>query len=147
MKIDIRVEFDDKNLQKLLKDINIKKNVEIGTFDSANALKGAQHEFGSITNNVPQRSWLRSPLMTKKEKLYHIAQKTLTKQMETQTIDATALMTKIGIAGESIVQEAFDTGGFGQWQPLKPKTISRKKTNKILVDQGFFIRSVESKVI
>ena len=52
----------------------------------------------------------------------------------------------VGIYGESIVQEAFETGGFGAWEPIKEATANRKGSSQILIDSSQLRRSVISKV-
>jgi hypothetical protein len=42
----------------------------------------------------------------------------------------------LGVMGEETVQEAFATGGFGQWPALRPRTIQRKGSSRILIDSA-----------
>ena len=44
------------------------------------------------------------------------------------------------------MQEAFETGGFGAWEPIKEATSSRKGSSQILIDSSQLRRSVISKV-
>ena len=52
----------------------------------------------------------------------------------------------LGVYGESIVQEAFETGGFGTWEPLSQETVEAKGSNSILIDTAQLRRSITSKV-
>lgn len=129
---------------------------------NTNALIGATHEFGAPTKNIKQRSFLRMPLNQKlPEKLTEIGQG-LIDNMVTNNIKQQ--YKKLGIIGENIVHDAFDTGGFGQWAPTKYATTRKKlramkykkwhtesletaaKHTKILVETRQLEKSISSKV-
>lgn len=100
-----------------------------------NAQIGAAHEFG--TEKIPARSFLRMPLTTRlplKLKSAGIDAKRLIEHAENG--DMSGFVNKIGIAAQATILEAFDTGGFGTWQALKPEIIARKTDNQtqILVE-------------
>jgi len=52
----------------------------------------------------------------------------------------------LGKAGVDVIQEAFATGGFGLWAPLKPRTVQRKGSDRILIEHGELREAVTSKV-
>ncbi len=54
---------------------------------------------------------------------------------------------EFGIMAENIVQDAFDTAGFGKWQPLAPGTLELKETKTILVETTQLRKSIISKVV
>jgi hypothetical protein len=56
--------------------------------------------------------------------------------------DANISMEKIGIFARNIVWQAFDSQGFGKWASLKPKTIKRKGSSKVLVDTAILKNSI-----
>jgi len=87
----------------------------------SNALVGAVHEFGAPSRGIPQRSFLRMPLadhlykeiesspVFTKDDLKNVAQaKTITPWLK-----------KIAVLAEGVIQDAFDTGGFGSWPAWK----------------------------
>ncbi len=53
---------------------------------------------------------------------------------------------KLAILGEGIVLDAFETGGFGYWPGLSPKTWARKKNKQILVETQQLRNSITSEV-
>jgi len=81
------------------------------------------HEYG--TDDVPMRSFLRTPFFVEKGK------------------DAEAAMDSIGVKAQKIIFGAFDSEGYGFWAPLKPQTIKKKKgKSDILVDVGTLRQSI-----
>ena len=127
-----------------------------GTRQSAipdNPSLGAIHEFGlsfsrvrgQSTTTIPRRSFLEMPLslvlgpkilrggiLWINELVNHGSQYTL------------ALL---GMLGEDVVQEAFNTGGFGQWPALAPETIRRKRSARILIETNQLRKAVSSRVV
>jgi len=53
----------------------------------------------------------------------------------------------LGMLGEDVVEEAFNTGGFGQWPALAPETIRRKRSARILIETTQLRKSVSSRVV
>lgn len=109
-------------------------NAEIGTF----------HEFG--TDKLPVRSFLRMPITTqlgkylKKTKAFD---KAALKKILAEG-DMVVWLRKVGLIAETVIAEAFDTGGFGQW---KPSNMSRKKVQQTLVETQQLRNSISSEVI
>lgn len=109
-----------------------------------NAEIGLKHEFGE--DGMPIRSFLRMPLSTK---LFEAMEDSGAFDEETlkQIVDTASLkgfLGQVGIIAEGVVQEAFDTGGFGQW---KESNMSRKKNHQTLVETGQLRDSISSKVV
>ena len=52
----------------------------------------------------------------------------------------------IGIAALDQIHEAFDTQGFGEWQPNRPSTIAEKGSEDPLIDTGDFERAITFEV-
>jgi phage gpG-like protein len=96
-----------------------------------NAEIGAAHEFG--TSKLPQRSFLRVPIadhLTKKMEDSGALDSEVLKEVIAQgTVEP--WLRKVAILAESIVIEAFDTGGFGKW---KPSVMTSKKNHQTLVE-------------
>lgn len=57
-------------------------------------------------------------------------------------LDARHLLSMIGDELVDHVEEAFVTGGFGEWAPLDPATIRAKGSSRILVDTGGLLASL-----
>jgi hypothetical protein len=111
---------------------------------SSNAAIGLLHEFG--TEKLPQRSFLRMPLTTKLQKALEQsgafnkeALRNVVKEGSFQTY-----VRKILASGESVVLEAFATGGFGQW---KPSDMKYKKVQQTLVETQQLRDSITSEVV
>lgn len=127
------IKIDLSGLQQLDKFLSSQKQAHLGIFQSedarddknSNVAIGAKHEFGSFSENIPQRSWLRMPV---KVKANDIAGNTAIaiKNNLTNPKGVDIVAKSIGVAGLGVIQEAFDTKGFGQWKPNSPATIAAK---------------------
>lgn len=142
-------------LDKLIKALNKKPpTVRVGILGDKNAREskkgsksnaaiGAAHEFG--TSVLPIRSFLRVPISE------HLDTKmkssgALNKDVLAEVISSGTLipwLTKIGILAESIVLEAFNSGGFGKWPQSNMK---RKKNHQTLVETQQLRNSITSEV-
>ena len=98
-------------------------------------------EFG--TSKMPARSILRMPLMTK---LFAAV----------KGVDWIGLIMRKGVGhalgvlgakAEGVIHQAFKTGGWGMWRPLKKFTIRRKGHATILVETRQLENAVTSRVI
>lgn len=107
---------------------------------------GVIHEMGSLTKNIPPRSFLRFPIELKeKEIMKAMGGKTVQNAVENgQFKTAYALL---GVIAEGFVKQAFASGGYGQWDALSPSTIAAKGSSTPLIDTGQLRRSVSSDVI
>lgn len=114
-----------------------------GKLNPTNAEIGAAHEFG--TEKLPQRSFLRVPISEHLEKKMEEAgafdADVLSDAIKSKTL--VPYMKKIAVLGESIVQEAFDTGGFGKWPE---SDMTRKKNHQTLVETKQLRDSITSEV-
>lgn len=137
---------------------------EIHDTDSGmtNSEIGLIQEFGSETNNIPARSFLRMPLETQQDTLIQTLDTGAVKDAIEQG-DTKQVYKILGFAAEQIVKDAFNTGGFGNWKPNaditinggwmtnkvsgKPVYIKGKGTNKPLIDTGTLQRSITSDVV
>ena len=112
----------------------------------SNAEIGVVHEFGSPHGRIPERSFLRMPIMSR-----------LDDELKSQTESAwrelfqaegpLGVLRGIGQAAVNVIQEAFATGGFGRWAKLARATIRRKGSDTILKDTGQLARSITFSVI
>lgn len=143
---------DFSRLEKLIKNLKSDAYVNIGIFKEAKtsdgmpvAEYGMYNEFGSLSrkDRPPKRSFIRMPLEQKGDKVADYVEKKAKAHMEAG--DVKAIFEDIGIAGESVIQEAFDTRGFGSWKENADSTIERKGSDAPLIDEGLLRRSVTHK--
>jgi len=113
--------------------------------DMTNAEIGAIHEFGSITRKIPQRSFLRMPIWMKLPENLKLLGPAMLSGLTTGNI--VKAYKKLGILGENIVQNAFESGGFGNWPKLSQRTIDRKRSSAILIDTAQLRKSITSQVV
>jgi len=134
---------DFSGLEKLIAGLKEKHFVDIGVFGSAVtpegqsvAEYGAYNEFGSITkpDHPPKRSFIRMPLTKRQAKIEAYVKKNMQEHIEKGNIKA--IFEDIGIAGESVIQEAFDTRGFGTWKENADRTVAAKGSDAPLINDG-----------
>ena len=147
MKTEI-VDYDMSKLNDLVKGLQSGYAVDVGIFGARKTK--INREGGGITNpelgyihemglGVPMRSFLRMPIYAKSEQI-------IKQTVEAGAVvklangDVVGLLTDLGIACETAIGEAFDTGGFGDWKP-------NKKGTSILIDTGQLRRSIASAVV
>lgn len=150
VKLDLQGLF---NIKKALSD-NYKTRVGIigdkaavmhSNTNQTNASIGAVHELGSLSQNIPARSFIKIPLEIKVFewiKKNRAGYKAMLEQGNLKN-----WYEKLGIAAESIIKEAFASSGFGKWKPLKKETIRRKGSDGILLDTGQLRDSISSRVV
>lgn len=110
-----------------------------------NAEIGLINFTGSVTKNIPPRDFLIFPLEYKRREI--------TKKLGGNDVKA-ALMRGdfklvfklLGIIGEGICKEAFESGGYGQWARNAPLTIAIKGFDQPLVHFSELKRSIGSDV-
>lgn len=108
----------------------------------------AKNEYGV---GVPRRSMLRMPFHLHGDKILKDAQADAREQLKNagKNPRATAkkLLDRVGIAGENLVQEAFNTRGFGSWAPNAPMTIELKGSDAPLIDTAQLRHAVDSRAV
>lgn len=152
----VKLSYNIKGLEQL--NVNLKQQlaVKVGVLGAktnrtdgktTNASIGALHEFGSFSNNLPARSWLKMPLEYKQEQIISKAAQVISNDILKQN-GITMIFGKVGAICEAAIFEAFETGGFGQWQSLTVNTVRTKNGNdKILIDTAQLKNSVSSEVV
>jgi hypothetical protein len=96
---------------------------------------------------IPARSWLQKPIERSADLRKKIRQKAeLTKEEISLAEEFIAEYGESGILKElayavatsslEIINEAFESSGFGEWQPNSPLTIREKGSAKPLIDEG-----------
>lgn len=150
---DSYIEADFKALDKLIAGLDKKHYVDVGILGE-NASKteaggatlgmiGAVHMFGTIDGSTPKRDFIVMPLQAHQAEIQKQVEPRMAKHLETG--DVKGIFTDIGIAAESVIQDAFDTGGFGTWPDIKQETKDRKGSDAILIDEGKLRKAISSK--
>jgi hypothetical protein len=109
-----------------------------------NAEVGLVHEFGSASRKIPPRSFLRMPIYTQAEKI--IKETSAGAENDIAEGRIVRVMTRLGVAAENAIQDAFGSAGFGNWAPDKPATVRRKGSESPLIDTAQLRKSISSKV-
>lgn len=108
-----------------------------------NAQIGAFAEFG--TSKAPQRSFLRIPLMTEFQK--ELSKSGAFDKEALKAVIAAASFTpwlkKAAIVAEGVVLGAFDSGGYGKWQP---SNMQYKSNHNTLIETQQLRNSITSEV-
>lgn len=146
------IHLDIKELEAITKELKTNAYIKIGILGNknsrndknTNASIGLQHEFGSASKNIPERSFLRMPLKEKMSKrLLEIGKQVM---IGISKNNAMLFLKKLGVLGEEIIQQAFDTGGFGKWANLSERTIKEKGFDTKLVETTQLRKSITSEV-
>lgn len=149
-------EFENHGFNELLKAFKKAKNKPpsgkvgiLGTktnrqdTENTNASIGAKHELGEA--GMPVRSFLRVPITENLQKYLESAgaftQDALAKVIKDKSL--TPWVTSIVLTAETIVHDAFDTGGFGKW---KPSIMKNKEVKQTLVETQQLRNSITSEV-
>lgn len=150
----VAVKGDLKGLKKFIKSLGELNGltVKVGVLKGHNARNDKQtnagvglvHEFGSFTKHIPERSFLKMPLTTHQQEVIKAAKAGIEHNLVEGTVREK--MVQIGTAAEKVVDDAFDSGGFGMWQPISKATEDRKNSAAILIDSGELRKSISSEV-
>lgn len=111
-----------------------------------NASIGYDHEFGNPTRGLPQRSFLRVPLIDNLSKKIE-SSGALDKDSFDQVLKTGSIlpwMKKIAVLAEGIVIEGFSNSGYGKWAPHSPGYTNN--TGQVLVDTAQLRDSITSEV-
>ena len=138
-----------KGLAKLmtyLKELN-KERVYVGVPRSSNGIRGnamiaMTHEFGSLANNIPERSFLRSTVLEQADKYARIFATNIPDAIKNGT-PAYEAYSKLGTIAMNDVRLKIASGEFAA---LAPATIKRKKSSKPLVDTGNLRQSINYEI-
>ena len=143
------LKFDLTNLKNLAKQLQIKREVQVGIFEDSirkdgipNAQIGFDHEFGNALEYLPMRSWLRKPILERGQQLAEAVNASL--EQDLSLPNAYKALAK---EAEHIVEGAFASGGYGEWEPLSDETVDNKGNDTILIETGQLKDSVKAKVV
>lgn len=112
-----------------------------------NAELGMIQMFGSVTNNIPPRDFLKLPIELNRREIISEMQKSGSVRAAIDKGNYKQVFVLLGLIAEGYVAKAFETGGFGQWPPLKASTIAQKGSSAPLIDTGQLKRSISSDVV
>ena len=157
--INVDFKLDDEEIKKAINELGKQISIKVGILGSNGskqaknddnelgkitmATLGAIHEFGSVKANIPARSFIRMPLETKyKEEL----SRNKGFKQALKELDIAKLNNEAGLTATVVINDAFASGGFGEWTPLKPETIRKKGSDGILIDTGDLRRSISYEV-
>jgi phage gpG-like protein len=146
-------EYKDNGLAKLIRMLKGKMPMaKVGVLagnnarndENTNATIGAKHEFG--LDGMPVRSFLRMPVMMKINSKLKEANFFKGRWIKEVIEDGSfvKVVQKIGVVGENCVQDAFDSGGFGQW---KVSDMRYKTNHQTLVETTQLRKSITSEVV
>jgi len=149
----VKIKSQFKGFEQLQKNLKEKLVAKVGIFSGensrddslTNAQIGARHEFGVLSEGLPRRSFLKDPINLKRKELLKKADRIIQGNID-KVGGMNRIYELIGIYGEAIVQEAFETGGYGTWKPLAQSTIDIKGSSQILIDTSQLRKSITSKV-
>lgn len=145
MKIQVKNANLVKDLEKKIKDVK-KREVAIGVMQNSGAYEyglsivevARVHEFGSITKNIPARSFLRVPFYEKEKQVDNLIFRGYKMMVEkNETVDKA--LDLIGLGARDISVGAFRDNN---WQELKPSTIKAKGSSTPLIDTGNLRQSI-----
>ena len=109
----------------------------------ANVLQvAAANEFG--TTRIPQRSFLKMPQELKASELSKFIRKQMFKILEGRQVEQGLGL--IGTFAVNLSQDAFASGGFGNWPDIADETKENKGSSAPLIDQGTLKNSVTYEV-
>jgi len=112
----------------------------------SNATIGLIQEFGSISGNIPPRSFLRMPIMNNKGKIFAMLTQATSKSLIEQG-KIEEIYKRIGAIAQGIVIKAFGTRGYGKWAPNAPFTIAKKGSSAPLIDTAELSKSITYEVV
>lgn len=154
MKPDVDIKLNTKGIDDLIAAFKYVPTIKVGVLGNkdnrtkgseTNASIGLKHEFG--LGGMPLRSFLRMPLTEKLgdalENTRAFSRDILLKVIKDKSI--TEWAKKIALVAETVVQDAFDSGGFGKWPKWKTKGYENN-TGMILVDTQQLRNSISSEV-
>lgn len=143
MTADNKVIIRNKKLKTLISILEdkTKERIRIGIIgsssqrsdDPSNAEIGVKHEFG--LDGMPERSFLRMPLILKYEKALlsagFLRKKNEIIKKALSEGGLRELFEKMAAIGKDVISEAFETGGYGFW---KKSNMKYKKNKQTLVE-------------
>lgn len=111
-------------------------NIRPGGDDVSNYDLALIHEFGTLDDRTPARSFLRMPIESHGKELVKFAEKNSDLLLKDGNV--LAFFNKLGAWGRGIILQAFATGGFGKWSPKAEITLNGGWMNRN--GKSFFVK-------
>lgn len=120
-------------LETLYESLKRRPVLQVGVFaskdarksgDSTNATLAAIHELGAPEHGLPARSILKTPLHDHASDIMAPIKGKASQLLEKGGVEL--LYNSVGAACIKVIEQAFATGGFGKWAPLKYSTMLAK---------------------
>jgi hypothetical protein len=113
----------------IVRNPRVKVGVLGGTDDNEVLEYGVKHEFGDPTNNIPQRSFLRTTMNNYKDEFgTKIANGREKIYGEIMRGDYLTFLSRCGEQWKNYVKATFAAEG-PNWKPLQPSTLAARKSN------------------
>lgn len=110
-----------------------------------NAEIGLVHEKGSLSRNIPRRSFLEMPLKQKLPLQITVIRNAMLEAIEKG--HSIFFYQTVGLISEKIVLSAFNSSGFGSWPANSSATIRRKRSSMPLIDTAQLRKSIDHRVV
>jgi hypothetical protein len=123
-----------RRIRKRMKQLG-KKAAYVGLPDSTDGdllMRGAVHNFGSVSQNIPARPWLTEGANEGVDKYKQVARNKVPRVMD-GTMTVQNYYNLLGEIGKSEIQKYIRNGDF---VPLAAATIEAKGSSKPLIDTG-----------
>ena len=166
----ITTDFNFKGMKKLVEAITKEYQIRVGLLSGAGGAEaiqdhdgntnsefdyaglGALMEYGSKDGKIPSRSFLQMPL---EQKMDEILKKTrndysiqeLNYFLEKNQLTLINFAVVLGANCIEAIQEAFETQGFGEWEPNAPSTIAQKHSSSPLIDTGALRQKITAEIV
>ena len=149
--------YDTKGLDQILKALKKVPTARIGILGSNAGARGTgggtnyeigkAHEFGAPGRGLPQRSFLREPISDNLENYMKDADAMEDAVIESVIKTGSLLqwLKKVTLLAETIVLDAFESGGFGKWAKWKNPNY-KNESMQILKDTRQLRNSITSEV-
>lgn len=153
------VEADFSKLENLIEKLKTPYFVDVGVLggkgespegEITTAGIAAVHELGTNkagrgnSVKIPARPVITLAITRKQKEIAETVDKRKNAHLEAG--DVKAIFKDIGLACEAAIQDAFDTAGFGTWEPNAESTIKKKGSASPLIDKGLLRKSYTSEV-
>lgn len=160
-KIDADINF--KGLKNLAKEISKKYSIKVGLLanhggsdavegtDMDLASLGLLMEYGSEDGKIPARSFLEMPIVLKSDEILKTVKADWTVEeinyfIKEGKLDLLSRAYMMGVGAVDVIQDAFESKGFGNWAENRPSTIKKKGSSMPLIDTGNLRRHIVAEV-
>ena len=155
MKLNIKTNYKTTELDKLIKIARDKYKVKVGVIGKQASVEvdgitvaqyGYYNEVGTIDGNIPQRSFIISPITQHLQENILLHKERYSEFLLVEK-DIRKAYKLLGNDAKGIILNAFATSDDGKWKPNAETTIKIKGSTKPLIDKGRLRKSINFKVI